>query len=60
MYPQMECVVSPPYFEHLTKCPKCAVSPPLILKRLVSSVVSLAQRVSPSVALPDELVLLQK
>ena len=54
----MECAVSPPYFEHLTKCPKleCAVSPPLILKHLVSSVVSLAQLVSSSVALPAELV----
>ena len=35
----------------------CGV-PPLILKHLVSSVVSLAQLVSPSVALPAELVIL--
>ena len=31
-------------------------APPLILKHLISSVVSLAQLVSPSVALPAELV----
>ena len=50
----------PPYFELLTRCPKskCAVSPPLIPKHLISSVVSVAQLVSPSVALPAELVYL--
>ena len=32
------------------------MSPPLILKHLISSVVSFAQVVSPSVALPAELV----
>ena len=42
----------------MTRCPKlkCAVSPKLILKHLISSVVSLAQLVSPSVALPAEFV----
>ena len=34
------------------------MSPPQILKHLISSVVSLAQLVSPSVALPDELVII--
>ena len=33
------------------------MSPPQILKHLISSVVSLAQLVSPSVALPAQLVL---
>ena len=48
----------PPYFEPLTRCPKleCAVSPNLILNHLISSVGGLAQLVSPSVALPAELV----
>ena len=51
-------MVCPPEFEHLTKCPKlvCAVSPQLILKHLISSVVTIAQLVSPSVPLPAELV----
>ena len=41
-------------------CPKleCAVSPQLILKHLISSLVSLAQLVSLSVALPAELAIL--
>ena len=45
-------------FEHLTRCIKweCAVSPNLILKHLISSVVILAQLVSSSVALPAKLV----
>ena len=44
----------PTLVEHLTRCSKfeCAVSPLIILKHLVSS----AQLVSPSVALPAELV----
>ena len=52
--------MSPPRFEHLTRLPKlkCAVSPlHLIIKHLITLVVSLAQLVSPSVALLAELVL---
>ena len=54
------CAVSPPRFEHLTRFPKlkCVVSPlHLIIKHLITLVVSLAQLVSPRVALPAELVL---
>ena len=51
-------LVSQPWFEHLIKCatPKCAVSPELIIKHIISSVFSLAQILSPSMALPAELV----
>ena len=58
-YLRILCGVPTPA-EHLTRCSEfeCAVSSPIILKHLVSSVVSLAQLVSPSVALPAEVVCL--
>ena len=61
-YPQMETsynfVRCPHPIEHLTKYPQleCGVPSQLMLKHLLSSVVSLAQLVSSSVALPGEFV----